>query len=84
MGSNDAASARFTVSSSAASTPARAPAPVPTAAPARDCSTSAATSREPAATTSPRWVVHAPHTPSSTWRNDGIPWRGSFGKYVPP
>ena len=22
--------------------------------------------------------------PSSTWRNDGIPWRGSSGKYVPP
>ena len=23
-------------------------------------------------------------TPASTWRNDGSPWRGWSGKYVPP
>ena len=26
----------------------------------------------------------ARRTPSSTWRNDGMPWRGVSGKYVPP
>ena len=28
--------------------------------------------------------VHAWRTPSSTWRNEGMPWRGVSGKYVPP
>ena len=37
-----------------------------------------------AATASPRSMVHAFETPSSTWLNDGIPWRGRSGKYVPP
>ena len=42
----------------------------------RDCSTSADTSRWPAAITSLRCPRHAWATPSRTWRNDGIPWRG--------
>ncbi len=50
----------------------------------RFCSTSALTSRCPAAIASPRSMAHACATPSSTWVKDGIPWRGRSGKYVPP
>ena len=50
----------------------------------RPWATRPATSRPPAASTSSRPSRHARSTPSSTWRNEGMPWRGSSGKYVPP
>ncbi len=43
-----------------------------------------ATNRPPAASTAARSSRQARATPSRTWRNDGMPWRGSSGKYVPP
>ncbi len=45
----------------------------------RDWSISPWTSRPPAASTSARCSRHARSTPSSTWRNEGMPWRGSSG-----
>ncbi len=43
----------------------------------------ASTSRCACATMSPRCVRHASATASSSCGNDGIPCRGSGGKYVP-
>ena len=43
----------------------------------------ASTTRPPCRSMSSRRSRHASAIPSRTCRNDGMPWEGSFGKYVP-